>query len=36
MILINAPFSIGWIMLAQATEVWRIFFGFGMLGFGQA
>lgn len=34
MILINIPFVAGWIMLFEATEVWHVFFGFGMLGFG--
>lgn len=34
MILINIPFAVGWIMLFEATEVWHVFFGFGMLGFG--
>lgn len=34
MIVINIPFAIGYYWLFQATEVWHIFFGFGMLGFG--
>lgn len=32
--LVNIPFALGWFMLYRADEVWEIFAGFGILGFG--